>query len=142
MENTRGRILDSAERLFAEQGFSGTSLRQITAAAGANLAAVNYHFGSKEELIKEALSRRLRPINAERLKWLDRLEAEGQPTVEEIVDSKTQTETALEEIDAGARGEHGSRRHHDEVGWVVVGFANVEHLEEPHDVRHRLRECP
>ena len=86
MENTRERILDSAERLFAEQGFSGTSLRQITAAAGANLAAVNYHFGSKEELLKEALSRRIKPINAERLEWLDRLEAAGQPTVEQIVE--------------------------------------------------------
>ena len=48
---TRDRILDAAEELFAEQGFA-SSLRNITSSAGVNLAAVNYHFGSKEELIR------------------------------------------------------------------------------------------
>jgi AcrR family transcriptional regulator len=87
VENTRDRILDEAEKLFAEQGFSGTSLRQITAAAQANLAAVNYHFGSKERLIAEVFSRRFEPINAIRLRLLDVLEAEGnEPTVEQIVE--------------------------------------------------------
>ena len=87
MENTRERILDVAERLFAEQGFSGTSLRQITGSADANLAAVNYHFGSKEQLIAEVFSRRFEPINALRLRLLDVLEAdERPPTVEEIVE--------------------------------------------------------
>ena len=55
---TRERILDVAERLFAERGFDATSLRNITTDAAVNLAAVNYHFGSKDELILAALKRR------------------------------------------------------------------------------------
>ncbi len=73
--DTKERILDAAEVLFMEQGFEATSLRMITARAGVNLAAVNYHFGSKEDLIKTVFSRRLGPLNAERLAMLDRLEA-------------------------------------------------------------------
>jgi AcrR family transcriptional regulator len=84
---TKQRILDSAEKLFAEQGFAGTSMRAITTAADANLAAVNYHFGSKESLIDAVFARRLEPINRERLAWLDRLEAGGDPSVEEILEA-------------------------------------------------------
>ena len=67
---TRYRILDTAESLFAEQGFSATSLRNITTAAGVNLAAVNYHFRSKEGLIEAVFARRVAPLNAERLELL------------------------------------------------------------------------
>ena len=63
---TKDRILDAAESLFMEHGFEATSLRSITAAAGVNLAAVNYHFGSKEELFQAVLTRRLDPMNQER----------------------------------------------------------------------------
>ena len=56
--DTRQRILDAAESLFTESGFDATTLRQITGAAEVNLAAVNYHFGSKEELIREVFRRR------------------------------------------------------------------------------------
>jgi len=85
--NTKERILDAAEVLFAEQGFAGTSLRAITTAAGANLAAVNYHFGSKESLIDAVFSRRIDPINRERLEWLDRLEAAGEASLEQILEA-------------------------------------------------------
>ena len=54
---TRDRILDAAERLFVEHGFEGTSMRMITGAANANLAAVNYHFGSKDALIQAVFRR-------------------------------------------------------------------------------------
>ncbi len=74
---TKSTLLDAAERLFAEHGFSATSLRNISAAAGANLAAVHYHFGSKEALIKAVLERRLVPLNQERLRLLDLAEADG-----------------------------------------------------------------
>jgi AcrR family transcriptional regulator len=74
---TRERLLDAAERLFAEEGIRSTSLRRIIREAGANLAAVHYHFGSKAELVVEVLARRIRPMNAERLRRLDRLEAEA-----------------------------------------------------------------
>jgi AcrR family transcriptional regulator len=73
-EATRVRILEAAERLFGQQGFSCTSLRQITDEASVNLASVNYHFGSKEELYKWVLIRRLRPINEERIKLLTQAE--------------------------------------------------------------------
>ncbi|MFA5916092.1 MAG: TetR family transcriptional regulator [Burkholderiales bacterium] len=75
--DTRQRILDAAESLFTEHGFDATTLRQITGAAEVNLAAVNYHFGSKEELIREVFRRRLTWLNQQRLQELDRLEAEA-----------------------------------------------------------------
>ena len=74
---TKTRILDAAEALFMEHGFEATSLRSITAAAGVNLAAVNYHFGSKEELFQAVLTRRLDPMNQARVALLDQLESEA-----------------------------------------------------------------
>ena len=71
---TRTRILDAAEELFMQHGFEGTSMRLLTARAGVNLAAVNYHFGSKDALIEALFRRRLDPMNAERVAALDRLE--------------------------------------------------------------------
>ena len=76
---TKGRILDAAETLFMEHGFEATSLRLITAAAGVNLAAVNYHFGSKEELFQAVLTRRLDPMNQARVSLLDRYERAAAP---------------------------------------------------------------
>ena len=64
---TKERILDTAEALFMEHGFEATGLRSMTAAAGVNLAAVNYHFGTKEELFESVLTRRLDPMNQERV---------------------------------------------------------------------------
>jgi AcrR family transcriptional regulator len=75
--DTKARILDAAEALFMEHGFEATSLRLITAAAGVNLAAVNYHFGSKEELFQSVLTRRLDPMNQARVALLDRYESQA-----------------------------------------------------------------
>lgn len=75
--DTRNRVLDAAEALFVESGFDGTSMRTITARAGCNLAAVNYHFGSKETLVQEVFRRRLTWLNRERLRVLDEMEAEA-----------------------------------------------------------------
>ncbi len=72
--STKSRILDAAESLFAELGFRAASMRVVTQEAGTNLAAVNYHFGSKEGLIAAVFERRLGPINAERLAGLDALQ--------------------------------------------------------------------
>jgi len=77
---TKDRILDAAEALFMEHGYEATSLRAITAAAAVNLAAVNYHFGSKEELFQSVLTRRLDPMNQARLELLTRLEAKAAPS--------------------------------------------------------------
>jgi AcrR family transcriptional regulator len=79
---TRTRILDAAEELFMLHGFEGTSMRQLTSRAGVNLAAVNYHFGSKDALIEAVFRRRLDPMNAARLAALDRLE---DPSAESII---------------------------------------------------------
>ena len=68
--DTKTRILDTAERLFAQKGFDAVSLRTIIASAKVNLAAVHYHFGSKQALVHAVISRRLRPINEERLTQL------------------------------------------------------------------------
>ena len=76
-QDTKSRILDAAEHLFMEHGFEATSLRSLTAAASVNLAAVNYHFGSKEELFQAVLTRRLDPMNQERIDLLARLEREA-----------------------------------------------------------------
>lgn len=84
---TQTRILDAAELLFLAHGFEATSLRQLTASAGVNLAAVNYHFGSKEELFQAVLTRRLDPMNQERIERLEKLEREcgGKPPTCESV---------------------------------------------------------
>ncbi len=71
---TRTRIINTAERLFGEQGFQRTSLRQVTDEAGVNLAAVNYHFGSKENLYRAVLIRHVQPLNEERMKLLTQAE--------------------------------------------------------------------
>ncbi len=70
-EDTKKRILDAAEHLFACKGFHKTSLRDITTEAGVNIASVNYHFGGREALVKAVVLRRLVPINRERMKRLE-----------------------------------------------------------------------
>lgn len=75
--DTRERILDVAEHLFMVHGYEGASMRQITGEAGVNLAAINYHFGSKESLMQEVFRRRLDWLNEERLRVLDQLEADS-----------------------------------------------------------------
>lgn len=83
--DTKTRILDAAEKLFSENGFDATSLRDITTEADVNLAAVNYHFQSKDSLIEAVIMRRAGPINERRIAML---EAAGlHPTIEEILEA-------------------------------------------------------
>jgi AcrR family transcriptional regulator len=86
-KDTRQRILDAAEELFMQHGFEGTSMRLVTSAAEVNLAAVNYHFGSKEELMQAVLRRRLEVINRERMRLLDEAEAKaaGEPLKPSVI---------------------------------------------------------
>lgn len=69
--STKDRILGAAEELFAQYGFAGTSLRQVTTHADVNIAAVNYHFGSKENLVNEVFRRRMDEMTAARLGQLE-----------------------------------------------------------------------
>jgi len=72
--NTKERILDSAEYLFANKGLRDTSVRDITTQADVHLAAVNYHFQSKDGLVKAVMQRRIAPLNRQRLELLEAFE--------------------------------------------------------------------
>ncbi len=74
-KTTRERLLDVAEQMFADHGFRATSLRLITEQAKINNAAVNYHFRSKEDLVKAVLERSFKPVNDARMRALDEAEA-------------------------------------------------------------------
>jgi AcrR family transcriptional regulator len=83
--STKNKILDAAEHLFADKGFNGTSLREITSLAEVNLAAVNYHFGSKKELIKAVMSRYMNELSPRLESSLQVLcDNEQQPTLVEV----------------------------------------------------------
>ena len=86
--DTKEIILDTAERLLAEHGIDAVSLRTIISEAGVNLAAVHYHYGSKDQLVKEVFGRRIRPVNQQRLLLLDECEAragDGPLPIEEVL---------------------------------------------------------
>ena len=88
MKDTKNRIIDSAENLFSQNGFSSTSVRDITSLANANIAALNYHFGSKERLISAVFSRRIGPLNTERLRILEQYSndaKDGVPSLQQAV---------------------------------------------------------
>lgn len=86
--DTKQRILDAAERLFATEGFDGTSMRAVTAEADVNLAAVNYHFGSKAALLEAVVGRILGPATEQQVARLDELEARPEAaTVEELLEA-------------------------------------------------------
>jgi AcrR family transcriptional regulator len=105
VNDTKEKLMDTAERLIAEQGYAATSLRQIIAEAGVNLASVHYHFGSKEELLDALVLRKAGPINEDRLARLERCEREagaGSAPVTRIVEAFVGPAFAL-------RGEHRER---------------------------------
>lgn len=83
--STKDRILNAAEDLFARNGFGGTSLREVTSRADVNIAAVNYHFGSKENLVNEVFRRRMDDMSAARLAQLERAKAEHPGELEPIL---------------------------------------------------------
>jgi AcrR family transcriptional regulator len=90
MTDTKQRILDTAERLFGEHGYDATSLRQIIAEAGVNLAAIHYHFGSKQELLDELILRKAGPVNEQRIALLEALVAQAGPgplAVEKVLEA-------------------------------------------------------
>jgi len=85
--NTRERIMQAAEALFAEHGFDGVSMRDITATAKVNLASVNYHFGSKMALLAEVVASRANVLAEQRLKLLGEVERDrsGKPVLEGVI---------------------------------------------------------
>lgn len=83
--STKERILGAAEELFAQHGFAGTSLREVTSRADVNIAAVNYHFGSKENLVNEVFRRRMDEMSERRLSLLARAQAEKPGDLEAVL---------------------------------------------------------
>jgi AcrR family transcriptional regulator len=89
-QSTREGLLDVAERLFAASGYAGTSFRAVTSEAGANQAAIHYHFGSKQQLFEEVVRRRVLPLARERSQRLDELEAgasDGPLAIETVIEA-------------------------------------------------------
>src|SRR3546814_5884879 len=83
--STKERLLTAAEDLFAQFGFAGTSLSQVTTRADVNIAAVNYHFGSKENLVNEVFRRRLDELGQKRLEALDKAQTQAGPDLESVL---------------------------------------------------------
>lgn len=136
--STKQRILEAAEDLFAKHGFAGASLRQVTAAANVNLAAVNYHFGSKDRLIEEVFRRRLDELNARRLAALKRALGKPEHSLEDVLAAfiKPALELSLDRsggpafvrVLARAYAEHNERLRKflsDNYGHVLKEFAAV-----------------
>ncbi|MGH2607610.1 MAG: TetR/AcrR family transcriptional regulator [Tepidiformaceae bacterium] len=124
-EDTRERILDAAEHLFSERGFDGTSIRDVTAEAAVNLAAVHYHFGSKEDLLRAVLERIVLPTNIERLRLMEEAYAEpGGPLIADLLRAFILPELRLAR-DLGPRGQCITR---------LIGRM----FSEPNEVVHQL----
>ncbi len=93
VKNVKDRLLDAAEGLFCERGFKGTSIRDIAASAGCNIASVNYYFGSKEKLYEEVWRRHLIPMREARIASIDKVmsQTDGQPDLEDLLKSFADT---------------------------------------------------
>jgi AcrR family transcriptional regulator len=93
VKSVKDRLLDTAEGLFCERGFKGTSIRDIAAAAGCNIASVNYYFGSKEGLYEEVWHRHLIPMRDARIASINKVmsRAEGRPNLEDLLRSFADT---------------------------------------------------
>jgi len=119
--DTRTNILDAAERLFAEKGFDGTAIREIIRAANVNVAAVHYHYGSKEEVLRGVTDRIVGPLNERRFVLLDEAttaSAPDAPPVEAVLEAfiRPDFETLLALSPSAAR--FLGRTYSDQTPWI------------------------
>lgn len=131
--DTAIRIVEAAERLFARGGDEATSLRAITREAGVNVAAVHYHFGGRDGLIRVVLDRQVAPINARRIQLLDAAVATYGESVPVPVLLEAFLRPDLEVLDA-LRGENPQLarfmgRAYTEPGTAVAGFKDAQFAE-------------
>ncbi len=93
VKSVKDRLLNAAEELFCEYGFKGTSIRDIAASAGCNIASVNYYFGSKEKLYEEVWRRHLIPMRDARIASINNVmsQAEAHPNLEDLLRSFADT---------------------------------------------------
>ena len=125
MADTKEQILDAAESLFAEHGIKAVALRQIIAGAGVNSAAIHYHFGSKEGLVRAVFARRIEPLNRERLALLDESEdraGDGPVPIEEIMYAMVAPALRLRGSEEGFRFMRLAGRITSETGYMEVLF--------------------
>ena len=111
---TRERLLATAEELFATRGIDAVSVRDITEAAGANIAAVNYHFGSRRGLIDAIVERRADALGTRRAELLDALNGAGPVDIRALIQAMVLPTAELADVRSqhALRGvvPHGSRR--------------------------------
>jgi AcrR family transcriptional regulator len=86
-QGTKEALIEAASSLFAEKGFETVSVREVTGLANANVASVKYHFGSRDGLIDAVVEKMTTPVNEERLRRLDELEAEGDPDLRALLEA-------------------------------------------------------
>jgi AcrR family transcriptional regulator len=125
MPDTKEQILDAAESRFAEHGIKAVALRQIISEAGVNSAAIHYHFGSKEKLVRAVLARRIEPLNRERLALLDEAEAragDGPAPIEDIMYALVAPALRLRGSEEGVRFMRLVGRISSETGYMEVLF--------------------
>ena len=125
MADTKEQILDAAESLFAEHGIKAVALRQIITEAGVNSAAIHYHFGSKEKLVRAVLARRIEPLNRERLALLDEAEdraGDGPAPIEDIMYALVAPAFRLRGSEEGVRILRLVGRISSETGYMEVLF--------------------
>jgi AcrR family transcriptional regulator len=123
---TRGRILEAAERLFAEHGIDGVSVRTIAAAAHVDVAMINYHFSSKAGLFHAVFRRRADPLNAMRLQALGAAlpRSRGRPDLERVIYALAAPNIYL--------------RHLPDMGGVPFGRIVVREMTDPKGEQRRL----
>ena len=123
-QETRDRLLDAAERLFAKRGLDAVSVRDITESAGANTAAIHYHFGSKHDLMAAILARRADQIGIRRQELLDGLERRSDIELRDVVEALVQPTAEL--VADGGGGQHyvallAALGDHPELVQLVIG---------------------
>lgn len=143
--STKERILGAAEELFARNGFAGASLRELTSTAKVNLAAVNYHFGSKDNLVNEVFRRRLDELSAQRLDALKAVQENPDARLEDILAAFIHPALQLSldksggstfvRVLARAYAEHNERLRKylsENYGYVLKEFATAFGAQLPH----------
>jgi AcrR family transcriptional regulator len=123
-QETRDRLLDAAEQLFAQRGLDAVSVRDITESAGANTAAIHYHFGSKHDLMGAILERRAGRIGRRRQELLDRLEERPDIDLRDVVEALVLPTAEL--VADGGGGQHyvallAALGDHPELVQLVIG---------------------
>jgi AcrR family transcriptional regulator len=117
---TRERLMQAAERLYAERGVDAVSIRDITNDAGANSAAIHYHFGSKAGLITAILDWRAADVAERRAAWMAQIEAADNPTLREVIEA-----FVVPTAELAADTEGGGQFH---IGFIAAVLANPGYM--------------